>query len=115
MIIDHPTSNGLISVSQVGDHHPSRMYSLDADNKLHTIWNDGETKNRQSLDELYIRNGAFYIARKAPMLLERKIMVENKLAFVVTNKWQVNIDTETDFMLAEIIVKQWKKAQSQSS
>jgi CMP-N,N'-diacetyllegionaminic acid synthase len=114
MILDHAEINGLISVTQVGDQHPSRMYSVDDAQKLHPIWTHGETQNRQSLGTLYIRNGAFYIARREAMLHEKKIMVENKIAFVMPEIWQVNIDTEKDFLLAELMVTKWKQ-QSQLS
>jgi CMP-N-acetylneuraminic acid synthetase len=36
-------------------------------------------------------------------------MVENKIAFVMSDTWQVNIDTEKDFLLAEWMVTKWKQ------
>lgn len=115
LIFDHPSIDGIISVNKVDDHHPSRMYTIDGENKLHPIWSNGETQNRQSLDEVYIRNGAFYLARRNAMLSEKKIMLQNKLAMIMSSEWQVNIDTEKDFLLAELIVKKWKKEKGLTS
>ncbi|HSC52902.1 MAG TPA: acylneuraminate cytidylyltransferase family protein [Phnomibacter sp.] len=107
--IDHPQMEGLISVIPVEDEHPSRMYQLDDAHKMQSIWGKGETQNRQEVDPLYIRDGSYYLARREPMLTQKSIMPENKFAFVRSGQWHVNIDTEKDFMLAELLVQKWKQ------
>lgn len=109
LLIQMPEFDGVISVVKVEDCHPSRMYRMKTSMELESLLPEGENKSRQMLEEIYLRNGCFYTARKQAMLQQGSIMVSRKTALVMDEKWHINIDTEKDFLLAEILVKQWKK------
>jgi CMP-N,N'-diacetyllegionaminic acid synthase len=109
LLIQMPEFDGVVSVVKVEDCHPSRMYRMKASMELESLLPEGENKSRQTLEEIYLRNGCFYTARKQAMLKQGSIMVSKKAALLMDEKWHVNIDTEKDFLLAELLVKQWKQ------
>ena len=63
-----------------------------------------ENQNRQELDKMYIRNGAVYLT-KSDVILNRSYKGNKCIALLMPNSRSINIDTETDFKLAEWILK----------
>jgi CMP-N-acetylneuraminic acid synthetase len=60
----------------------------------------GDDRPRQSLERLYIKDGAYYLLRTENLL--NKTLLGNKiLSFERQGLWTVNIDTEEDFAFAE--------------
>jgi CMP-N,N'-diacetyllegionaminic acid synthase len=93
--------SSIVSVKDVGGMHPNRMYRIVSqwatpilDQKL------GDDRPRQSLERLYIKDGAYYLLRTENLL--NKTLLGNKiLSFERQGLWTVNIDTEEDFAFAE--------------
>lgn len=112
MLEQDATIDGVISVVPVGDHHPARMYSVDESGHMQHVWDQDETGHRQQLKELYIRNGCFYAVRTSALIRENTLMVQKKAAYVMQEKWHVNIDTEKDFLLATVMVDLWNNQNS---
>lgn len=99
-------TDGVISVVEVGDHHPARMYSIDADNLVSFI-EKGETTRRQDLKDLFIRNGAIYIIKTQALYEEKSLMPKNKIPYLMNKRWAINIDEELDLDVLEIVIKKW--------
>jgi CMP-N,N'-diacetyllegionaminic acid synthase len=57
-----------ISVCQVEDVHPARMYRLVGRRSMHPLWPEWETAQRQDLPPLYYRNGAVYVTRRSTLV-----------------------------------------------
>lgn len=105
--------DGVISVVEVADSHPSRMYNVDLTRRMESYLSDEtETARRQDLEPLYLRNGCFYAVRTAAFFRENSVMPKNKKAFVMDSKWHVNIDNPIDFKLAELVYKEWSDQQN---
>ncbi|MEO7310325.1 MAG: acylneuraminate cytidylyltransferase family protein [Chitinophagaceae bacterium] len=109
MLLSPVAPDGIISVVPMSDTHPARMYHLDGNGFMHTIWPNGETLNRQELAPVYLRNGCIYAVKTAAMLKEQTLMVKHKQAYVMEEKWLANIDTERDLIITELLIKKWKE------
>ncbi len=102
-------TDGIISVVEVSDHHPARMYEIDNNNGLNCFLESGETIRRQDLNKLYIRNGAIYIIKTKALFMERTLMPKKKIAYVMNKRWAVNIDEELDLDVLEVVIKKWNE------
>ncbi len=96
--------DAVVSVYQVSDHHPARMYSLEG-NRLIPYDKAGEQLNRQDLPAVYHRNGVVYAIREQALRRERTFNPRNKAAYVMPRERSVNVDEEVDLLIAEQLLK----------
>lgn len=95
---------GIISVYQVDDCHPARMYTIDEHQLIPFCSEDKETR-RQELPAVYHRNGAIYGIKRAAYDKHRSLMSGKLLPFVMPIERSVNIDNELDLKLAELLLQ----------
>jgi CMP-N,N'-diacetyllegionaminic acid synthase len=95
--------NSVISVLEVGDNHPARMYSISDKCELSPNYHEFEQVRRQDLPKYYIRSGAIYAVRTSALLDQKTIMAKPASAIILDHDFNINIDTEHDFYLAELI------------
>lgn len=96
----------LISVTDVGGHHPLRMKSIHNDiltNYIDTGIEDMRPRN--SLPKVYIRNGAIYLKKTVTLLEDHSFGSVNTLPFVMDDFASINIDTPLDFALSEVLIR----------
>lgn len=106
-----PILDSVVSVYQVGDEHPARMYSLDEDGVLVSLFPDLERHRRQDLPAVYHRNGAIY-ATEVPALRETGELLAGRVgAYVMDASSTVNIDTLDDLAVADLLVARWDASQ----
>ena len=98
-------SQPLISVREVGEVHPSRMYKLTNEDDL--IPYDQELINlafepRQNLSKLFIRDGGYYLFENSHLNLGRRIFDKSN---ILSRKfpWSINIDERQDLIIAQSI------------
>lgn len=102
-------ADSIVSVYQVSDHHPARMYRMENE---HLISFDEifSTTRRQELPPVYHRNGAIYAFHRS--LLEQDTLLGNNIiSYIMAEDRSLNIDTEYDLVLADFILS-GKKQQS---
>jgi CMP-N-acetylneuraminic acid synthetase len=103
---EHDT-DGVVGVTQLEDHHPSRIKRIVAD-RLVDFWPEPESGLRQDLHpKAYIRNGSIYVFWTE--LLQYGIYFigpEDIRPWVMPEERSVNIDTELDWMLAEALLNE---------
>lgn len=104
LLEQHAGYDCLISVVKTGDHHPARMYTIQG-GILHSLQPENEDLNRQQLPPVYLRNGSIYITRRDALLSNRKIMLTPALAYVMDEKYHLNIDEPRDILLAKLIME----------
>ena len=93
----------LCSVSQCEDAHPARMYSMEG-GCLISLFPDLARKRRQELPAIFHRNGALYIFSQAH--LDSGELIAGKMQpYVMPPEKSINIDTELDFALAELVLQ----------
>ena len=107
--INEAEVESLVSVVELEDIHPARMYNLSKKNELVPINPSSERKRRQDLESVYIRNGAIYAVRVDSFLKNKKLITDNKRAYVMPESKWANIDTERDVLIAEVLISEWKK------
>lgn len=97
--------DSVISVYNVNGLHPARMKYLDNNNYLidPPFAEEIENQPRQELKPMYIRNGAIYLT-KLSEIYKGTFKGNKSLAYVMDENKSINIDTEFDFKLAEMLL-----------
>ncbi|WP_256437254.1 cytidylyltransferase domain-containing protein [Flavobacterium sp. CS20] len=98
----------VISVIPMEDMHPARMYELDQKSHLSPLIKSDESTHRQNLKPIYFRNGCFYAIKTEAFLKQQTFMPKNKKAYVMNPDHLLNIDTQRDVKLAEVLIKAWE-------
>jgi len=94
-------ADSVISVIDVGGHHPARMKYLEGDRLIDPPFCEAyENQPRQELRTMYLRNGAIYLTRAA-VLRGGSFKGKDSRALVMPEERSANIDTLADFRLAE--------------
>jgi CMP-N-acetylneuraminic acid synthetase len=100
-LINSSDFDNIISVIKVNDTHPARMYTI-AENKLETFDEKLNSLNRQDLPPVFLRNGAYYCF-KSHLIREGRLYGTKLVPYVMSSENKVNIDSKTDFLLAQTI------------
>lgn len=97
--------SSLVSITPVGGFHPDRMYRLKHDYIAPYVdQQNKDNKPRQLLEELYIKDGAYYLLREET--LRRKTLLGAKPSYLIRQGLcTINIDDEKDFSIAELVTK----------
>lgn len=98
------SADAVIGVTKVEDKHPARLKRIFRD-RLVDIWPEPKSGLRQDLKpDVYIRNGSLYIVRRSAFDEGIHIRAnDNVRAWIMPEERAVNIDTEIDFLLAEVL------------
>nr|MBU6203215.1 acylneuraminate cytidylyltransferase family protein [Acidobacteriota bacterium] len=97
-------ADSVISVVEVGGHHPARMKFLEGDRLVDPPFvEEYENQPRQELRRMYIRNGAIYLTRSS-VLKRRTFKGLDCVAYVMPPERSVNIDVPFDVIVAEALV-----------
>lgn len=99
------SADAVIGVTIVEDGHPARLKRIFRD-RLVDIWPEPKSGLRQDLEpEVFIRNGSIYIVGRAAFDEGIHIKLsDNCRPWIMPASRSINIDTEEDFLLAEVLV-----------
>ena len=96
--------SSLISVTEVSDNHPARMYFLKNNILInHSLSEKISGTPRQKLKKMYLRNGAIYIIRKNNLLPD--FIGKKPMAYLMPKKRSMNIDDAFDLKLIKNLFK----------
>lgn len=109
MFLKDQSIESVVSVVELEDIHPARMYSVDKEENMHPLDPSKERLRRQDLSPVYLRNGSIYATRTDIFKKNKKLISPNKKAYIMPEDKWANIDTERDFLITEVLVKEWKK------
>lgn len=104
----------VVSVEDCGVFLPDHQYHINANLEtgtkiLHPVMGDSnQRKRRQDIQQSFIRNGAIYAARRRILMQENKIIVDNKVPYIMPKKYICNLDDYEDLELARILVPEWE-------
>ena len=98
--IDNDYSS-LVSVNEVNEH-PILMRSIDKDDKLHNLLNVNSTVRRQDFPKFYKVNGAIYINKLDKFFNRETSFNDNKFAYVMENKYDLDIDEPFDLEILKL-------------
>lgn len=85
--------------------HPYYMYTLDGPRPVPLLPPPAGVSRRQDFPEVWVRNGAVYAARRDVLIGNRSFYGSALRAWTMPAERSVNIDTELDFRLAEMLLE----------
>lgn len=103
-LLDEKNADAIISVSEV-EHSPLWSSQLDESLSMEFFLDEKITNKRsQDLPTFYRLNGAIYICDVNKLLKEKTFFVKKNIyAYQMNKETSIDIDTEIDFKLAEIL------------
>ena len=102
-------ADSVVSVYQVEDAHPSRMYHI-TDGQLDPFYEEPKGSLRQDLPKVYHRNGAVY-ACKRELLVEKKVLWGGvMIPYIMPAERSANIDSPLDLEWAEYLLSKRENA-----
>ena len=109
-LLTNTGADTVISVYQVDDHHPARMYRL-LDGCLQPYDREPPERLRQSLSPVYHRNGAIYTCWTR-LLDQNTLIGERVRPYFMPRARSINIDDELDLAFADFLLSRSKEAGS---
>jgi len=99
--------DSIVSVCEV-EHPPQWMYTL-AGNRLKPLIKDGENViRRQDAPKVYRLNGAVHVTSRDIMMKKNRVLGKDTGAYIMPLERSIDIDTELDFKLAELLMRERK-------
>lgn len=102
-LIINKKETSLVSVSKVKEH-PILIRKIDENGYVKNLLNESSTKRRQDFEDFYKVNGAIYINKIDENLTKDTSLNDNKLAYIMDEKYDIDIDEHNDLYLAEIML-----------
>jgi CMP-N-acetylneuraminic acid synthetase len=103
--------DSVISVTRVLAEHPILMKKIKDDRLLPYCIEEKEGTRRQDYDPpAYIRNGAIYLTRRDVLMESNSIWGEVIRPYVMPEERSYDIDSERDFKLVELVMRERLKA-----
>jgi CMP-N-acetylneuraminic acid synthetase len=99
-------ADSVIAVHQLEDHHPARIKKI-IDDKItdFCIPEIPESRRQDLKPEAYIRSGSIYALKRDHLMIEgKRYGSDNSRPYILPQERAVNIDTEVDFMIAELML-----------
>ena len=99
-------ADSVIAVHQLEDHHPARIKKIVDDKIVDFCITEIPESRRQDLrPEAYIRSGSIYALKRDYLMDEgKRYGSDNSRPYILPQERAVNIDTEIDFMIAELML-----------
>jgi len=105
-------ADSVVSINNIEGNRPEWMLSLNEKNKIkpyNTPFFDGDDPviklaARQSFPKLYRQNGVVYVTKRDLIMNKTLVIGPSSYAVVTTEKEAIDIDTQTDFLIAEAIM-----------
>jgi len=102
--------DSVVSVCKV-EHPPQWMYILKGDRLQPVIKGREKIIRRQDAPEVYRLNGAVYVTHRDVIMKQNTVMGNDTRAYIMPVERSIDIDTETDFKLAEVLMRQMEYRQ----
>ena len=100
-------ADSVISVTQMTDKHPVRMKRITDDDLIEDFcseYPEGDAGRRQDLEPCYIRNGGIYSMKRDTLMNEKTRHGKVSRPYVMEDKYSINIDSEMDLKIAEVML-----------
>lgn len=89
------------------EHSPYWMKKVDAEGRVSPfIVTEEEYTRRQDLPKVYRLNGAIFVTRSEVIIRENRLLGNDTRAYIMNQADSIDIDTELDFKLAELLIKE---------
>lgn len=108
LMMNNPDKESLISVCDAEYAHPQIMYKINEGKVVPLLKNESKIIRRQNFRQVFLRNGAIYLMHKDQITKENKMVGDDPLIYQMPRWSSVNIDSEDDFLIAELLMKNEK-------
>jgi N-acylneuraminate cytidylyltransferase/CMP-N,N'-diacetyllegionaminic acid synthase len=96
-------ADSVVSLCKV-EHSPYWMKKLEGDNRVFSFIEESEKyTRRQDLPKIYRLNGAVYVTKYDVLMRGNRILGDDTRAIIMSQEDSIDIDTELDLMLAELV------------
>ena len=95
----------VVSVCEV-EHPLQWMYTLEGDKLKLVIEGGDKIIRRQDAPTVYRLNGAVYVTRRDVIMEQNRVWGDDTRAYIMPLERSVDIDSEIDFKLAEVLLKE---------
>jgi len=92
-----------VSVTEA-EQSPYWMYTIENGKMKPIIEQDKLTTRRQDLPNVYVLNGAIYVARVEDIKERKTFLTEETISFIMSNENSLDIDTVLDFEISEYLI-----------
>lgn len=93
-----------VSVTEADDS-PHWMYQMKADSRLRSLFDTGDLfPRRQDLPEVYVVNGAIYVARCDWLMDTKTFLTPETVGFAMPKERAIDLDTSLDFDWLEFVL-----------
>ncbi|TKI58592.1 acylneuraminate cytidylyltransferase family protein [Brevibacillus antibioticus] len=107
-------ANACVSVT-LTDKSPYWMYQLSEENALlPVIVSDKPVLRRQDAPDVYVLNGAVYVARTSWLKNTKSFLHEETIGYPMPKDRSVDVDTMMDILIIETILREKKKSGAKS-
>lgn len=106
--------DSVISVVRVLAHHPILMKKIENNQLLPFVIEEKEGTRRQDYNPpAYMRNGSIYLTRRDNLMENNSIWGRVIRPYIMPEERSVNVDSELDLKLVELILQERAKAEGQ--
>lgn len=84
---------------------PYWMYTLEGERMVPLLPQEELVVRRQDLPKVYALNGAVYVGKSSEVKKSKAFLTENTVAFEMVAEHSFDIDTELDFKICEVLIK----------
>ena len=84
---------------------PYWMYTLEEERMVPLLSQEELVTRRQDLPKVYALNGAVYIGKVTELIESKSFLAITTIAYEMTKEHSIDIDTQIDFTLCELILK----------
>jgi len=104
-------ADSVIAVHILEDHHPARIKKIVDDKIVDFCIKEIPESRRQDLNpDAYIRSGSIYALKRDYLMTDgRRYGSDNSRPYILPPERSVNIDTEIDFLIAELLLEKANK------
>jgi CMP-N-acetylneuraminic acid synthetase len=109
-------ADSVVSVNDIEGNRPEWMLSLDSNSKVNPYATPFLADNkpviklaaRQSFPRLYKQNGVVYVTKKDLLMSKTLVIGPSSYGVITDEEEAIDIDTETDFLIAESLMRNRK-------
>lgn len=107
LLIETPSADSVVAVTE-SEIHPFRMKRMLSDGRLVNYIDQGfeDMRPRQQLPKVYRRAGSIYASRRGVLIDDKTLVGESCFGVVVPSETAVDIDTEMDLKLVQVMHKE---------
>jgi len=110
-LFENQKADSVVSVFQVNSYHPIKLKKIVNDKLEQYVeaFEEKTTSRRQDLYPVYKRNGGLYASKRSVVMDLGRVWGDHVLPYVMPDHQSIEIDSQTDFLMADLLMRHMKK------